>query len=104
MATPHTVPLGLHWLAPVPSGAPQTPVMLLPAFTQFPVQHSKFVEQTSPCCVQKETAPEQMPLLHRFEQHSLELAHGLPAVRHVCPVFTLAHVPFVQMPLQQSPG
>lgn len=75
-----------------------------PALTQLPVQHSKFVEQTSPCCVQNETAPEQMPLLHMFEQHSLELAHGLPAVRQVDPPLTLPHFPFVQIPLQQSPG
>jgi hypothetical protein len=62
------------------------------------------VEQISFCCVQNETAAEQMPLLHRFEQQSPELLHGLPAVRQVCPGFRLAQVLFVQMPLQQSPG
>jgi hypothetical protein len=91
-------------LAPPPRGTPQTPWTFPAAFTQLPEQHSKFVEQTSPCCVQKETAPEQMPLLHRFEQHSPALAHGLPAVRQVWPGLTLAHVPLVQMPLQQSPS
>jgi len=98
------VPLGLHWLAPPPRGSPQTPVVLPDAFTQFPVQHSKSVEQISPCCVQNETAPEQMPLLQRFEQHSLAVEHGLPAVRQVWPALTLPHFPFVQIPLQQSPG
>jgi hypothetical protein len=62
------------------------------------------VEQISFCWVQNETAAEQMPLLQRFEQQSLGLLHGLPAVRQVCPGFRLAHVLFVQTPLQQSPG
>jgi hypothetical protein len=79
--------------------------MRFPAcFTQLPPQHSELAAQTSPCCVQNETAPEQMPLLHRLEQHSLPLLHGLPAVRHVWPGLTLPQVPFAQMPLQQSPG
>lgn len=101
-----TVPAGAHPLGTPPPlvGAPQTPVTLPACFTQLAPQHSKFVEHTSPCCVQNETAPEQMPLLQRFEQQSLPAEHGLPAVRHVCPGFTLAHAPFVQMPLQHSPA
>jgi hypothetical protein len=55
---------------------------VLPAcFTQLAPQHSKLLEQTSPCWVQNETAAEQTPLLQRFEQHSPAVEHGLPAVR-----------------------
>jgi hypothetical protein len=101
-----TVPLGAQPLGTPPPlvGAPQTPVTLPGCFTQLAPQHSKLVEHTSPCCVQNETAPEQVPLLQRPEQHSVPVAHGFPAVRHVWPGLTLPHVPFVQMPLQQSPG
>lgn len=101
----HTVPAGAQPLGTPPPlvGAPQAPVVAPAAFTQLPPQHSKFVEQISPCCVQKETALEHTPLLQRFEQQSAAAEHGLPAVRQVWPGLTLAHVPFVQMPLQQSP-
>jgi hypothetical protein len=52
--------------------------------------------------VQNETAPEHTPFLHRFEQHCASAVQPLPAVRHPPPGLTEAHLPFVQMPLQQS--
>jgi len=71
---------------------------------QLPLQQSAFAAQISPCCVQNETASEQRPLLHRFEQQSVPVPQGFPAVRHACPGLTLVQVLFVQMPLQQSPA
>jgi hypothetical protein len=77
----------------------------LPAgLVQFPLQHSKFVEQISPGCVQKDTALEQAPSLQKFEQQSEWWEQGLFAVRHVCPTLTFWQRLFVQIPLQQSPG
>jgi hypothetical protein len=78
--------------------------MLPASFTQLPPQHSALVEQISFCCVQNETALEHVPPLQRFEQQSLPVEHGLPAVRHVAPGFRLEHLPASQMPLQQSPS
>jgi hypothetical protein len=78
--------------------------MLPASFTQLPPQHSAFVEQTSFCCVQNDTALEQMPPLHSFEQQSPPVVQGLPAVRHVAPGLRLEHLPVSQMPLQQSPS
>jgi len=103
---PHTVPLGEQpdGTPPPEVGEPQRPVMLPACFAQLPVQHSELFEQMSFCCVQNETALEQIPLLQSFEQQSPCAAHGLPAVRHEPPVFRLAHLPASQMPLQQSPS
>jgi hypothetical protein len=52
--------------------------------------------------VQKETAPEQVPFVHRFEQHWLAVVQPLPAVRQVPPGLTGAHLLAVQIPLQHS--
>jgi hypothetical protein len=74
----------------------------VPTFTQLPVQHWLFVKQTSPCWVQKETEPEQTPFWHRFEQHCVLSVQPLPEVRQPPPGLTDAHLPPVQIPLQQS--
>jgi len=84
-------------------GAPQEPVGLPAPLMQLPLQQSALLVQISFGCVQNDTAPEQIPLLHRPEQQSVALPHGLPAVRHVWPGFALAHRFPWQMPLQQSP-
>ena len=78
------------------------PFAFAPILTQFPLQHWSLRKQTSPLWVQNDTALEQTPLRHRFEQHSPELVHPFPAVRQPPPGFTRAQRPFVQMPLQHS--
>lgn len=101
------MPVGEQLLAPPPSGTPHVPVVFAPVFTQLPEQHSLLNAQISLFCVQNETPSEQRPPLQKFEQQSPVAEHGLPAVRHVEPGLTEAHLPppvpsGAQIPLQQS--
>jgi hypothetical protein len=86
---------------PLPPGGPQVPFALAPTLTQLPLQHWLFVKQTSVSWVQKETAAEQTPFRHRFEQQSPLPPHPLPAVRQPPPGLTGAQTPPLQRPLQQ---
>ncbi len=63
-------------------GIPHTPSVFVPCFVQSPPQHSAFVLQTSPVCVQNDTWPEHRPLVQRLAQQSPFTWHALPAVRH----------------------
>jgi hypothetical protein len=57
------------------------PIVAPLALVQMPPQHSVFVLQMSPVCVQNEGWFEQTPLLQKLEQHSPFVAHVLPEVR-----------------------
>jgi hypothetical protein len=75
---------------------------LVPTLAQLPLQHWSFVKQTSFTWTQNETAFEQPPPRHSFEQQSFAVAHGFPAILQVPPPPTGAHRLLVQTPLQQS--
>src|SRR5689334_21135883 len=78
---PQAWPATVQLLAPPGSGWPQRPTVAPCALLQRPPQHSLFVEQTSPFCVQKEPF-EQTPPLQSFEQQSACAVQALPVVRH----------------------
>jgi hypothetical protein len=102
-----TLPFGRHSVPPGAAGTePQVPSVEPVAFTQLPLQHSKFVAQTSFVCAQNETASEHRPALHSFEQHWSLPVHGLPDVLHkvVSGLHTPPPVPFgTHWPPQHSP-
>ena len=66
------------------------------------MQHWALVKHDSPICVQNDTAFEQTPFSHRFEQHWLASVQPLPCVRQPPPGFTAAHLLLVHTPLQHS--
>ena len=69
----------------------QVPSVAPAALLQSPPQHSRSLEHASPSCVQNDTLPLQVPLLHSFEQHSAFVEQALPAVRQEG--FSGAHAP-----------
>jgi hypothetical protein len=97
---PHTVPstAALQYVAPL-GGGPQVPSVLPAAIVQVDEQQSKSFEQTSFACTQNDEPSWQRPPVQRLEQHSESAAQVFPAVWQV--VVSGAHVPAVQVPLQQ---
>jgi hypothetical protein len=83
-------------------GAAHVPVVAPLATLHTSEQQSAPREQRSPVWIQNDELSWQRPLEHSFEQHWESAVHVLPAVAH--DVFSAAHLPDVQMPLQHSPA
>jgi hypothetical protein len=80
--------------------APQVPSVAPAAIVHPPVQQSDPIEQASPPWPQNDEAWH-VPFEQSFEQQSAPDPQALPRVLHV--VFRAAHMPAVQVWLQQSP-
>jgi hypothetical protein len=78
------------------------PVLAPEAMLHTSEQQSVPREQRSPVWMQNDELSWQRPLEHSLEQHCESAVHVLPAVVH--DVFSAAHLPEVQVPLQHSPA
>jgi hypothetical protein len=85
---------------PLGAFAEHVPSVLPAATVHVPVQQSPPEAQASPACPQKDAAW-QVPPEHSAEQHRAPVVQPLPSVLQA--VFSAAHLPAVQVWLQQSP-
>jgi hypothetical protein len=88
---PQTSPAIVHIVPPGDAGTEHVPSVMPLAIVQMPPQHSLFVLQTSPVCVQNDGRLEHAPFSQNDEQHSALVEHVLPDVLHVG--FNGVHVP-----------
>ena len=95
-APPHASPSTVHIVAPGAEGTLHTPIVIPVPLVQMPPQHSLFVEQMSPVCVQNDDWLEQRPFVQRLEQQFAFDVHALPDVEH--PPLSGVHVPPASAP------